>query len=563
MRRLLSAVLALALALPAIAGGDLAKKFDKAEAYLSEVENHLAKSYIERERVAEAALVEACKAGFAKAAGDETFKKLKVSFRKEVLAISQDEKVDSIAKLLGRIERAAEKAEISDLDIVAMSDFGASSMVQSIQDPFSNLLKSEDLQKLMKQMQGEGRTDSIGVGLEPDKEGMKVSFVMYGYAAYDAGLRIGDVLTEVDGEPLAGKILKEVQPRFATKEGESIVLTVKREGWKKAYDITVTNSARKIKDVWSTMLPGGIGYIRLTIFDLALGTNTLKACEELKKEGMKALILDLRNNPGGALPAAIHVADTFISGQKLITYTESNLDMSKVMPFPVPGIADQKPEMEYRAKRKSDFEKMPMVCLVNESSASASEMLSGALQDLGRAVLVGEKTYGKGIGQTAIPLWKSQGADFGKSAIPMLPNRFLYLTVMRYFLPSGRTIHHHGVEPDVRVKVSLMGAETWDGVYALRRSGKARKFAAGLEKDAIADLAVYDGFDVKSYPGFEGFYKSLKTKLSKDEVREELRREVRLRAGGNAALVDLQTDTQLQRGLTILAEKLGFSPEDN
>jgi carboxyl-terminal processing protease len=309
------------------------------------------------------------------------------------------------------------------------------------------------------------------------------------------------------------------------------------------------------------MLPGGIGYVRLTIFDLNLGGATMDALKSLKKQGMKALVLDLRNNPGGALPACVSVADHFIGGKKLITYTESNLDMGKAMPFPIPGLGDQKPEMEYYATRKTDFEDLPMVVLVNGSSASASEMLSGALQDLGRAVLVGEKTFGKGIGQTAIPLWKTQGSDFGKSFMPMLPNRFLYLTVMRYFLPSGRSIHHEGIVPEVLVTLPVPDADTWDEVYKLRKSRKAKEFAEGLDEELAKELAVYDGFDTSSYPGWAKFRKSLKTKLTADQIREEVRREVRLRVGGNAALVDMQTDTQLQRGITILAEKIGFEPE--
>lgn len=557
MKRLLSVFVALLLALPASAEkGALAKKFETAKSYLGEVEGHLSKSYIDRDRVKDSDLVGACKSGFAKACDDDAFKDVKKSFKRDLQEICQDDTVDTVDALLDRTRKAAEKAGLEDLDVLRLADLGASQMVQAIHDPFSNILKSDDLQKLMKQMQGEGKQDSIGVGMEPGKDAYKVTFVLYGYAGYDAGLQIGDEVSEIDGEKIAGKDLKSIQSKCAVKEGESIVLTVKRGGWKRAYDVTITNTPRRIKDAWYTMLPGGIGYLRLTIFDLSLGSNTLDALKSLKKQGMKALILDLRNNPGGALPAAISVADHFIGGKKLITYTESNLDMGKVLPFPIPGMSDQKPEMEYRAGKASDFEKMPLVVLVNGSSASASEMLTGALQDLGRAVLVGEKTYGKGIGQTAIPLWKTQGSEFGKSAIPMLPNRFLYLTVMRYYLPSGRSIHHTGVEPDVEVKQCEMDADTWDGVFELRKSGAAKEFAAGLIEEKAQELAVYDGFSTANYPGFSKWYKTLDTKLPKDRVREEVRREVRLRVGGKAALVDMECDTQLQRAIVIAAQEM-------
>jgi hypothetical protein len=133
---------------------------------------------------------------------------------------------------------------------------------------------------------------------------------------------------------------------------------------------------------------------------------------------------------------------------------------------------------------------------------------------------------------------------------------------MRYFLPSGRSIHHKGIEPDVRVLIPDLDAPTWDGVYLLRKSGAARDFAAGIDEEKAKELAVYDGFDPGSYPGFNRFFKSLDTKLSKDRVREEVRREIRLRVGGQATLVDMETDTQVQRAVTILAEKLGVTPGD-
>jgi carboxyl-terminal processing protease len=558
MRFILPALLALLVSLPAASESSLGARFDKAEAYLGEVFNHLSKSYIERDRVKEDRLLEACRDGFRKALEDEAIRGSDKAVREAILAAADDDQAASIEALLRRVGKAARKAKAEEFDVVRLADAAAASMVQSIEDPFSNLLRSEDMQKLMRQMQGEGKTDSLGIGLEPGEKSFKVSFVMYGYAAYDAGLKIGDEITEVDGTKIAGKALKEVQPLFAVKEGDSIVLTVRREGWNRAYDIGITNSPRKIRNVHTSMLPGGIGYIRLTIFDLALGSATLDGLKSLKKDGMKALILDLRNNPGGALPAAISVADTFIAGKKLITFTESNLDMAKVMPFTVPGITDQGGEVEYRAKKESDFEQMPMVCLVNESSASASEMLSGALQDLGRAVIVGEKTYGKGVGQTAIPLWKTQGKEFGKALIPMLPNRFLYLTVMRYALPSGRSIHHEGVVPDITVKLSQPSGEAWDAIFRLRKGGKVRAYAAEMAKDLAKKLAVYDGFDTASYPGFGKLYASLKTDLTEDEVRAEIRRELRLRIGGKTALVDMQTDPQIQRAFAILADKLGL-----
>ncbi|NUN47582.1 MAG: PDZ domain-containing protein [Candidatus Brocadiae bacterium] len=556
MRRVLSAVLSLVLCLPLFAEPSLSKSSEKAREYLNEVQKHLTESYIEREKVKGADVFEACRAGLLKSLEDDALKGADAALKSELAEIFQDAKLTTVDALIRKVRKCAEKHGAKDLDVIRMADLAAQSMVQSIGDPFSNLLKGEDMQKLMKQMQGEGKSDSIGIGVEPGADGMKVSFVMYGYAGYDAGLRVGDRVTEVDGEKVAGLGMKDLQTKMVVKEGESVVLTVTRDGWKKPYDITVLNSPRKIRNVWATMLPGGIGYVRLTIFDLQLGGSTLDALKKLKKDGMTKIVLDLRNNPGGALPSAVAVADTFIAGDRLITYTESNLDLSGSAPFPIPGLADQKPEMSYRAGRKSDFEGMPMVVLVNGSSASASEMLSGALQDLGRAVVVGETTYGKGIGQTAIPLWKATGSEFGKAFMPMLPNRFLYLTVMKYSLPSGRSIHHSGVVPDVKVVNPQMDGAAWDGVYAVRKGGKVKAYAESLDKELAADLAVYDGFDTNAYPGFERVYRSLRTKLSKDQVREEIRREVRLRVGGEVLLVDMQTDVQLQRAVMLLGREM-------
>jgi carboxyl-terminal processing protease len=268
----------------------------------------------------------------------------------------------------------------------------------------------------------------------------------------------------------------------------------------------------------------------------------------MKEQGMTSLILDLRHNPGGALPASTAVADLFLGQNLLITKVEMHYKPS-MFGIEIPGVGG---DQEYKTKSKSEFEEMPMRVLVNGASASASELLAGALQDHKRGRLIGEKTYGKGVGQSPILLPSSGGG--------MLPERYLYLTVLRYYLPTGRSINHKGVEPDVAYAAKKSSADAFAAAWQVRTS---KALADWLDarwaehKETFKRLAEYDKFETAAYPGFDELHASLKTALSKDDVRAEARRAIRKRLteqDGAQFVHDLETDTQLQFALVDLLD---------
>jgi C-terminal processing protease CtpA/Prc len=284
----------------------------------------------------------------------------------------------------------------------------------------------------------------------------------------------------------------------------------------------------------------------MTMFDNNLTREARKALTALKEQGMTKLILDLRNNPGGALPAATGVADLLLPQGLTITDVEMHYKPS-IGGIQIPGMGG---DQTYTTKTRSDFEEMPMVLLINNASASASELLAGALQDHKRGKLIGETTYGKGVGQSPIPLM-SMGGGGGFS----LPDRFLYLTVLRYKLPSGRDINHKGVAPTVEVKAKTPSKERFLAAWKVRTSGAIEKYLDARweeHKDAFKALAEADRFETSGYPGFDAFCGGLRSELTRDEIREELRRAIRRRftvTEDVQYVCDLQTDLQLQYAL--------------
>jgi C-terminal processing protease CtpA/Prc len=298
-----------------------------------------------------------------------------------------------------------------------------------------------------------------------------------------------------------------------------------------------------VKDVRFEYLGQGVGYLRLTIFDMGLVREARTALESLKKAGMKGLILDLRHNPGGALPAATGVADLFLPQGLTITNTVSHYKPS-IGGLRLPGFGGNE---DYVTKVRSEFESMPMVCLVNRASASASELLAGALKDHRRALLIGETTYGKGVGQTPILLSS------------MLMKRYLYLTVMRYTTPHGTEVDHKGVAPDLVFGDGRPPADTFSAEWSLRRTGEIEKYRDAHWGAGLRKLADTDGFETGRYEGFGEFFGGLRTALTKDQVREEIRRSVRRRMEdeGKVWMSDLQTDQVLQRGLVEILDRIG------
>ena len=286
-------------------------------------------------------------------------------------------------------------------------------------DPHSTYLNPDEYNELRIGTSGEFGGLGIQVGMEDGF--VKVIAPIDDTPAYNAGLKAGDLIIRLDEQSVKGLTLNEAVKIMRGKPGSDIVLTVVREGEDKPLKFTVTRDIIKVKSVKSRMLDAGYGYIRISNFQSGTGSQLKQAIDKLKeqnKNSLKGLVLDLRNNPGGVLNAAAEVSDLFIEKGKLV-YTEGRIENS---------------HFEYNAKPGDVLNGAPMVVLINGGSASASEIVAGALQDHKRAIVMGSKSFGKGSVQTIQEL-RSGGA--------------VKITTARYFTPSGRSIQGEGITPDI------------------------------------------------------------------------------------------------------------------
>jgi carboxyl-terminal processing protease len=286
-------------------------------------------------------------------------------------------------------------------------------------DPHSTYLDPEGYKDV--RIGTEGQFGGLGIEVTMENGFVKVVSPIEDTPAARAGLQPGDLIVRLDDQAVKGMSLSDAVKLMRGKPGSDITLTVVREGENMPLKITVTRAVIKIRSVKSRLLEPGYGYIRITQFQANTTKNMKTSLSKLEKENggkLKGVVLDLRNNPGGVLNAAVSVSDAFLK-KGIIVYTEGR-------------IADSK--LTFEAQPDQVLEGAPLVVLVNGGSASASEIVAGALQDNGRAVIMGTKTFGKGSVQTIMPM--SNGAA-------------LKLTTARYFTPSGRSIQATGIEPDI------------------------------------------------------------------------------------------------------------------
>ena len=294
-------------------------------------------------------------------------------------------------------------------------------------DPHSAYLDADDYTDLQEGTSGEFGGLGIEVGME---EGfVKVISPIDDTPAQQAGVQAGDTIIKLDDTPLKGMSINDAVKKMRGKPGSDIALTIVREGEQKPLIFKLTRALIKVASMRNRMLEPGFGYIRVSQFQAATGDDVIKQLGELKaKSGdeLKGLILDLRNNPGGILGSAVSIADTFLESGKIV-YTDGRVPDSK---------------LEFSAKAPDMLNGAPLVVLINEGSASASEIVAGALQDRSRALIMGRRSFGKGSVQTILPM-------NNRSA--------LKLTTARYFTPNGRSIQAEGIKPDIvidKVKVS-------------------------------------------------------------------------------------------------------------
>lgn len=304
-------------------------------------------------------------------------------------------------------------------------------------DPHSAYLNPEEFKEL--QVGTTGEFGGLGIEVTMEDGFVKVVSPIDDTPAQRAGVQAGDLIIRLDDNPVKGMSLNEAVNIMRGKPGTDITLTIVREGEEKPLTITITRDIIKVVSVKSRILEEGYGYVRITNFQTHTTEHMIKAISELKKKSegkLKGLVLDLRNNPGGVLGAAVSVSDAFLE-KGLIVYTEGRAEDS---------------ELKFNATPEDILNGAPMVVLINSGSASASEIVAGALQDHKRAVIMGRRSFGKGSVQTIFP---------------MSNNSAVKLTTARYFTPSGRSIQAEGIEPDIvieKLKVSKAEAPTFEPV---------------------------------------------------------------------------------------------------
>ena len=331
----------------------------------------------------------------------------------------------TFAEVMDRIKAAY----VEPVDDKTLLENAIKGMLSNL-DPHSAYLEPEAFAELQESTSGEFGGLGIEVGTEDGF--IKVVTPIDDTPASRAGVQPGDLIVKIDGQPTKGLSLMEAVEKMRGKAGSKIDLTLVREGGK-PFDVQLERAVIKVKSVKSQLLESGYGYIRITQFQINTGEEVGKALAKLKKDNegkkLRGVVLDLRNNPGGVLQAAVEVADHFLT-KGLIVYTEGRIANS---------------ELRFNANPADASEGVPLVVLINGGSASASEIVAGALQDHKRGVLMGTDSFGKGSVQTVLPLNN---------------DRALKITTALYFTPKGRSIQAQGIVPDIEVARAKLTRET-------------------------------------------------------------------------------------------------------
>jgi carboxyl-terminal processing protease len=323
-------------------------------------------------------------------------------------------------ELFGDIFERVRSFYVDKTDDKALMEAAINGMLQSL-DPHSSYLNEDSFRDM--QVQTRGEFGGLGIEVTMEQGLVKVVSPIDETPAARAGIEAGDFITHLDDKPVLGLTLAEAVDKMRGRVGSDIVLTIRREG-EEPFDVTVTRDVVRIQSVRSRVEGGNVGYLRITTFNEQTHPGVQREMAKLRDEmgdRMAGLVLDLRNNPGGLLDQAILVSDDFLErGEIVSTRGRSTDDVQR-----------------YDAKPDDLAKGMPIVVLINGGSASASEIVAGALQDHHRAIVVGTKSFGKGSVQTIQPI-PGHGA--------------MRLTTAKYYTPSGRSIQQTGIEPDIEIR---------------------------------------------------------------------------------------------------------------
>jgi carboxyl-terminal processing protease len=335
-------------------------------------------------------------------------------------------------------------------------------------DPHSAYLDAEAFKELQVGTQGEFGGLGIEVGMEDGF--VKVVSPIEDTPAFRAGIKSGDLIIKLDETNVKGMTLNDAVKRMRGKPNTPITLTIVRKGDAKPRVITLTRAVIQIQSVKSKLIEPGYGYFRVTQFQEHTGEALGKAIEAVFKASgvpMKGIVLDLRNDPGGLLNTAVGVSAAFLPAGSLVTYTEGRTEDAKMKLMAMPEHYLRGSKDDYLKKLPADVKKVPMVVLVNGGSASASEIVAGALQDHKRAVVMGTQSFGKGSVQTILPLGNGTA---------------IKLTTARYFTPAGRSIQAKGITPDIVVEEATISETAADQGLRMREADLGKRLSNPQEK---------------------------------------------------------------------------------
>lgn len=332
-------------------------------------------------------------------------------------------------------------------------------------DPHSAFLDAEEYKEL--QIGTQGEFGGLGIQVTMEDGLVKVISPIEDTPAFFAGIKTGDLIIKIDDTAVKGMTLNDAIKRMRGKPNSEVVLTIAREGEAEPLVFKLVRAIIKIESVKSKLIEPGYAYIRITQFQERTGENLAEAINKLYSESkvpMKGLVLDLRNDPGGLLNSAVAVSAAFLPRNALVVYTDGRTEDAKMKLHASPEFYLKKPGKDYLATLPEDIKTVPMITLVNGGSASASEIVAGALQDHKRSIVMGSQTFGKGSVQTILPLSN---------------NTAIKLTTARYFTPNGQSIQAKGITPDI------LDDEAGDNPRLLREADLNRHLSNG--SDGAAD----------------------------------------------------------------------------
>jgi len=354
---------------------------------------------------------------------------------KEALPLEQ---LRVFAQIFGRIK----KDYVEPVDDTELLENAIKGMLTGL-DPHSAYLNAEDFKELQEGTSGE--FGGLGIEIGTEDGFIKIIAPIDDTPAERAGIKAGDLITRIDDTPVKGMTMDESVQKMRGKPGTKVTLTIVRKKESKPLEIEITRDIIRTQSVKHKIIEDKFGYIRISQFQSATAEDLLKQINKIRdklKGEIPGLVLDLRNNPGGVLNGAVSVSDSFLT-EGLIVYTK--------------GVSEDS-RMEFKAEAEDILNGAPLVVLVNEGSASASEIVAGALQDHKRAVIMGRQTFGKGSVQTIVPITDTVA---------------IKLTTARYYTPSGRSIQAEGIKPDIEIRQLDIAGEVETDVKRIKEADLA------------------------------------------------------------------------------------------